>query len=201
VGGIFMSEDAAREIAPEVSNTLFYIELVHGIDITADQASKEIERTFIDYGMITLVVKDVIEEFMSLSASVMQLMEVFLGIGLIVGITGLGIITIRNIAERRQEIGVMRAIGYQRNQVLSTFMIETSFVSLLGILLGLVLGLSLSYQMWEWGGFKESAPFVIPWWEVATIVSIAFAITLLSTTPPSRRAARLAPAEALRRID
>jgi putative ABC transport system permease protein len=131
----------------------------------------------------------------------MQLMEVFLGIGLIVGITGLGIITIRNIAERRQEIGVMRAIGYQRNMVLSTFMIETSFISLLGILLGLVLGLSLSYQMWEWGGFNESSPFVIPWWEVTLIVSVAFGITLLSTTPPSRRAARLAPAEALRRVD
>jgi len=201
VGGMFVSASAADEIAPVLDRTLFYIELAHGLDLTADDASKEIERTFVEYGMITIVVKDLVEEFMSMSSSMMQLMEVFLGIGLIVGITGLGIITIRNIAERRQEIGVMRAIGYQRNMVLSTFMIETSFVSLLGIFLGLVLGLSLSYQMWEWGGFKESAPFVIPWWEIALIVSIAFGITLLSTTPPSRRAARLAPAEALRRVD
>jgi putative ABC transport system permease protein len=201
VGGMFVSASAADEIAPVLDRTLFYIELAHGLDMTADDASKEIERTFVEYGMITVVVKDLVEEFMSMSSSIMQLMEVFLGIGLIVGITGLGIITIRNIAERRQEIGVMRAIGYQRNMVLSTFMIETSFISLLGILLGLVLGLSLSYQMWEWGGFKESSPFVIPWWEVALIVSIAFGITLLSTTPPSRRAARLAPAEALRRVD
>jgi putative ABC transport system permease protein len=134
-------------------------------------------------------------------SSMMQLMEVFLGMGLIVGISGLGIITIRSVAERRQEIGVMRSIGYQRDMILKTFMLETSFVSLLGIGLGVVLGLLLSYRLWEWGGFAKNAPFVVPWVEILLLIAIAFVITLAATMPPSRSASRLAPAEALRRVD
>src|SRR4030042_778743 len=84
VGGMFVSAGAADEIAPVLDRTLYYIELSHDIDITADDASKEIERTFVEHGMITIVVKDLVEEFMSMSSSMMQLMEIFLGIGLIV---------------------------------------------------------------------------------------------------------------------
>lgn len=201
VQGIFMSSDFVAGFSPSVSTNLFYFSIDPPADYTVADVAEQMERTFIEYGMITIVVKDTIEEVMQMSSSIMQLMEVFLGVGLIVGIAGLGIITIRNIAERRQEIGVMRAIGYQRNMILNVFMIETAFVSLLGIALGLVMGLGLSYRLWQWGGFQETAPFVIPWLEVLVIVGIAFAATLLSTLQPSRKAARLAPAEALRRID
>jgi putative ABC transport system permease protein len=187
--------------SPRVTTNLFYFAIAPPAGYTVADVAEQLERTFIEYGMITIVVKDTIEEVMQMSSSIMQLMEIFLGVGLIVGIAGLGIITIRNIAERRQEIGVMRAIGYQREMILNVFMIETAFVALLGIVLGLVMGLGLSYRLWEWGGFSETAPFVIPWLEVVAIVGIAFAATLLSTLPPSRKAARLAPAEALRRID
>jgi putative ABC transport system permease protein len=121
--------------------------------------------------------------------------------GLIVGIAGLGIITIRNVAERKQEIGVMRAIGYQRDMILKSFLLETSFTSLLGITVGTLMGLAISYTIFEWGGFSKMSVFVIPWGEIALVFSIAFLITLAATLPPSRKAARLAPAEALRRVD
>lgn len=142
-----------------------------------------------------------VKQVLNTISTVMQLMEIFLGMGLIVGISGLGIITIRNVAERRQEIGVMRAIGFQREMVLKTFMLETSFVSLLGIALGVIFGLSLSYRLWDWGGFSANAAFVIPWAEILLLVAIAFVITLIATLPPARKASRLAPAQALRRVD
>lgn len=201
VQGVFMSASFAEDFSPDTMTNLFYFSISPPDGYTVADVAEEMEREFIDYGMMTIVVRDIIEEAMRMSSSVMQLMEIFLGVGLIVGIAGLGIITIRNIAERRQEIGVMRAIGYQREMILNVFMIETAFVALLGILLGLVMGLSLSYRLWAWGGFSDISPFVIPWLEVAAIVAISFAATLLSTLQPSRKAARLAPAEALRRID
>ena len=80
-------------------------------------------------------------------------------------------------------------------------MLETSFVSLLGIAMGVVLGLLLSYRLFDWGGFSEISEFVIPWGEVLLVLAIAFIVTMAATLPPSRRAARLAPAEALRRVD
>lgn len=199
--GVFMSKTRVSEIAPTVDTNLFYFGTSLRDDITDAQVADELERAFLEYGLRTFVVRDTIEEFMSTVSSTMQLMEIFLGLGLVVGIAGLGIITIRNIAERRQEIGVMRAIGYEQRMILEAFVLETTFVSLLGITIGVLLGLALSYRLFEFGGFKDTSVFVVPWGEVLLVTFVAFAITLISTLPPSRRASRLAPAEALRRID
>ncbi|MGB2580914.1 MAG: FtsX-like permease family protein [Thermoplasmata archaeon] len=199
--GIFVSDDFVAELAPSSAKMLHYFSIEEGTGLTNAEVAEQLERVFVEYGMTTIVIRDTIEMVFSMVASIMQLMEIFLGMGLIVGITGLGIITIRNVAERRQEIGVMRAIGYQRDMILKSFVLETSFVSLLGITLGLVLGLALSYQLHSWGGFSEVSPFVIPWFDIILVTVVAFTVTLLSTLPPSRAAARLAPAEALRRID
>ena len=199
--GIFISDDFVAELAPSSAKMLHYFSIEEGTGLTNAEVAEQLERVFVEYGMTTIVIRDTIEMVFSMVASIMRLMEIFLGMGLIVGITGLGIITIRNVAERRQEIGVMRAIGYQRDMILKSFLLETSFVSLLGITLGLVLGLALSYQLHSWGGFSEASPFVIPWFDIILVTVVAFSVTLLSTLPPSRAAARLAPAEALRRID
>jgi putative ABC transport system permease protein len=201
VAGAFTSEEFVETHAAVSSKNLFYIDTAAVGDLTDDDIKEALEKELAEYGFSAIVIKDIIEEVMRLSSSIMQLMEVFLGVGLIVGIAGLGIITIRNISERRQEIGVMRAIGFQKNMVLGTFLIETSFVSLLGILMGIVLGLLISHSLFYWAGFNEYSRFVIPWGEVLLVLVIAFVITILSTLPPSRAAARLAPAEALRRID
>ena len=201
ISGSFTTKAFVDEHAAGATENLFYIDTVAGTGFTDDDILTQLEEGLAEYGLNGIVVKDVVEEFMAVSSSMMQLMELFLGVGLIVGISGLGIITIRNIAERRQEIGVMRAIGFQRNMILSTFLLETSFVALLGISMGVALGLILSYRLFDWGGFSDVSEFVIPWGEVALVLVVALTVTILSTLPPSRKAARLAPAEALRRID
>lgn len=201
VSGAFTTKAFVESHATGVTENLFYVDTVAGTGIADETVLDEFENGLAEFGLNGIVVKDVIAEAMAISSSMMQLMEVFLGVGLIVGISGLGIITIRNIAERRQEIGVMRAIGFQRNMILNTFLLETSFVALLGITMGVVLGLLLSYRLFDWGGFSEISEFVVPWGEVLLVLLIAFTVTIASTLPPSRKAARLAPAEALRRVD
>jgi len=199
--GMFCSHSFLHSFDPLAKDTSLYFETSPPSGVANADVSKKMEQLFVEYGLTTFVVRDTVEEAMTMVASVMQLMEIFLGMGLIVGIAGLGIITIRNVAERRQEIGVMRAIGYQRDMILKAFLLETSFMSLLGILVGTLMGLGISYTIFEWGGFSKMSVFVIPWGEVLAVLAIAFAITLAATLPPSRRAARLAPAEALRRLD
>ncbi len=201
IGGAFTSKSFVEGLNVKSTENLFYVDTVPGTGISDLEVKERLEESLAEFGLGSIVVRDIIEEAMEISASTMQLMELFLGVGLVVGIAGLGIITVRNIAERRQEIGVMRAIGFQRNMILTTFLVETSFVSLLGISIGVMLGLLLSYRLFDWGGFSEISEFVIPWGEVLLILVIAFAVTMLSTLPPSRKAARLAPAEALRRVD
>ena len=201
ISGLFTSNDNVVQLASDSRLNMFYFESGLNLQRTEADLAKALEAEFVQYGLVTFAVKDTVEMILGMVSSIMQLFEIFLGVGLIVGITGLGIITIRNVAERRQEIGVMRAIGYQKDMILKTFLLETSFVSLLGIILGVLLGLALSRELYDWGEFSKSAPFVIPWLEILAVVAIAFVVTLASTLPPSRRASKLAPAEALRRLD
>jgi putative ABC transport system permease protein len=123
----------------------------------------------------------------------------FLGLGLIVGIAALGVIASRSVVERRQQIGVLRAIGFQRRMVRSTFLLESSLVAILGTLLGVGLGLALAQQLVASFGKDDSTiHLVVPWLQIGGIALLAYAASLLTTYLPAWQAARVYPAEALR---
>jgi len=85
--------------------------------------------------------------------------------------------------------------------VLKYLLIENAFVSLLGIAIGIAAGIVFAYLLFtQVFGFGDQ-PFVVPWSELLVIAAIAYAAGLLSTFPPSRKASRMPPAEALRIVD
>ncbi len=162
--------------------------------------SKELRKQFL--GMTTITIKDVISDFLEIASSIMNLFQIYLGLGLIVGIAGLGIITVRSVVERTNEIGVMRAIGYKRKMIRNTFIMEISFISILGITVGVILGVALSYYIYG-DFFGETASFtnflsLIPYVNLLLITFIALIFTLLATISSAFRASRIIPAEALR---
>ncbi len=71
----------------------------------------------------------------------------FMGLGLIVGVTALGVITARAVVERRQQIGVLRAVGFRRRMVQWSFLLESSFIALTSIVIGTVLGLAVAFNV------------------------------------------------------
>ena len=99
--------------------------------------------------------------------SFMYVLQGFMGLGLIVGIAAVGVIAFRAVVERRQQIGMLRAIGFQRSMVQSAFVLESAIVVMLGVLAGAVFGLILSYSLMTSEAFTEGAPdagaFIIPW--------------------------------------
>jgi putative ABC transport system permease protein len=120
---------------------------------------------------------------------------------LIVGIAALAVIASRAVVERRQQIGMLRAIGYQRSMVALSFLFESGFIALSGILLGLTLGLSLAWVLFVTGEFGEESRdinFVVPWANLAIICGIAFFASMFMTYLPARAASRVPVAEALR---
>jgi putative ABC transport system permease protein len=93
---------------------------------------------------------------------------------------------------------VLRAIGYQRGMVSLSFMIETAFVVGMGCLTGTALGLVLARNLFTSDATAADAGFLIPWGIISTVLAITIVVALLMTWIPSRQAARIAPAEALR---
>ena len=96
----------------------------------------------------------------------------FMALGLVVGIAALGVIATRSVVERRQQIGMLRAIGFKRRMVRASFLLESSFVALLGTVLGVVLGLLLAppagAQLRQ--DRHPGLQLVVPWAQVALIV-------------------------------
>jgi putative ABC transport system permease protein len=126
-------------------------------------------------------------------------MQAFMGLGLLVGIAAVGVIAFRTVVERRQQIGMLRAIGYKRNQVALSFLLESSFVTILGVASGILLGLWLAYFLVTSDSFPaEGQAYHIPWLEITVIGIFTCVASLLMTWIPSRQAASVPTAEALR---
>ena len=164
-----------------------------------EDAAQKIEAEFFANGMETLDIHEVIDGLQGSNRSFTNLLLAFMSLGLVVGIAALGVVSARAVVERRHQIGVLRAIGYSRGMVQLSFLLESSFIALLGIGLGLVLGLLTSINVISSIRYEESdIKLVVPWAQVLLIVVVAYVLSLLTTFLPARSAGRIAPAEALR---
>ena len=194
--GIFTSTNILRSALPrEVDATQFFFKVQPG----TQGAAEKVEAALFQHGLETIDVTETIEDLQAAQRSFFNLVLAFMTLGLVVGIAALGVISARAVVERRHEIGVMRAIGYSRGMVQMNFLAESSFIAVLGVGLGLVLGLLTSVNVASDIGTDEAGfELVIPWGKVLLIGLGACLISLFATYLPSRQAARIAPAEALR---
>jgi putative ABC transport system permease protein len=177
--------------------TRYYIDLSDGTDPRA--AGAALESAFLDYGLETVDQVQEIKDAQASQRAIEQLLLGFLTLGLIVGVAALGVISSRAVVERRQQIGVLRALGFQAEMVTWSFMIEASFVALLGISLGAGLAFIPAYQMInDLASDVPGLTFQVPWGSIALVIGLAYGMALLATYLPALQAARVAPAEALR---
>jgi len=109
------------------------------------------------------------------------------------------VIAFRSVVERRQQIGMMRAIGFRKGMVRTAFLIESSFIAILGTLLGVVLGLWLAKNLVDSiAKDNSSVVFNVPWLQIVLIIVVAYVASLITTFVPAWQASRVYPAEALR---
>jgi putative ABC transport system permease protein len=162
-------------------------------------AAKDLEKAFAENGLQAVAIEKEIEDGSTSQGLFNNLLMGFMGLGLLVGIAALGVIAARSVVERRQQIGMLRALGFQRGQVRLAFLIESSFVALLGIGLGVALGAALSVGIVD--SFAEQISgirYTVPWSTLGVIVGLSYVASLLTTFLPARQASRVYPAEALR---
>jgi putative ABC transport system permease protein len=147
-------------------------------------------------------VRDHVDAIVAQNTGFFTLMQQFVGVGLIVGIAGIGVLLVRAVRERRREIGVLRALGFQVRAVSRALLVEGGFIAVEGVTIGVVVALVSSYGLVTSGNnFAEGFAWGVPWREVAGIVAVAVVTSTLIALWPARRASQIRPAVALRTAD
>jgi putative ABC transport system permease protein len=174
------------------------IKLNPGVNTT--EAAREIERRLLPYGAQAEDIRQQIEDSQGQQRSFLYILQGFMGLGLIVGIAAVGVIAFRAVVERRQQIGMLRAIGFQRTTVARAFVLESAMTVILGVLAGGVTGLILSYSLITSDDFSQGveSTFIVPWNLIIITLVTTVVAALLMAWIPARQAARVVPAEALR---
>jgi putative ABC transport system permease protein len=195
VPGLFVGWDTVRAAYHVDAPSIFYVQVRPGADATA--VAHDLDRAFIVFGMLALDINNFVSQITDIITGVFNLLEAYLALGLIVGIAGLGVITMRNVVERRTETGALRALGFRKSMILASFLLELMFIAVTGIAIGDALGIALSYNLYL-KFFADVGFFTIPWDRLILLSSVAFVGAVVATASPAIRAARMPPAEALR---
>src|SRR5438093_11157654 len=136
-----------------------------------------------------------IEQFDSITAAVRLIAIAISGVGLLVGGIGVMNIMLVSVSARTREIGVRKAIGATRRDIVFQFLCEAMTLTGVGGVFGILLAIATSYLV---AAFFPSLPASIPPWAVITGFTVSVAIGLIFGVWPARKAAHLDPIEALR---
>ena len=198
--GMLVSKAALDDAIPfPVPIATYQFKVIEGADF--EQVAKDLEASFLDHGMEAEALEALFREGLAAFRAFINIFIGFMGLGLVVGVAAIGVVMTRAVVERRQQIGVLRAIGYRRRMVQLSFLLEASFVALFGTAIGIVLGLILSYNAISdirAEEAEENLKWVVPWFQIIVIVAVTYVFSLLATYLPARQASRIYPAEALR---
>ncbi len=146
-----------------------------------------------NFGITTA--EQVTEQFRQITGALAAMIAVISSIGLLVGGVGVMNIMLMAVTQRTREIGVRRAIGARRRDVIWQFLTEAMTLTGAGGVIGVVLGVSISLLI---NALLPKLPSVVPLWAIVLGLAISMGVGLFFGMYPAVKAARLDPVEALR---
>jgi putative ABC transport system permease protein len=115
-------------------------------------------------------------------------------IALMVGGIGVMAIMMISVTERTREIGVRKALGARRREILWQFLVEAAFLTSAGGIIGIILGSAIGLTV-HWA---TKFPVSLPWWSFAIGIGFSASVGIFFGLYPAFKASRLDPIEALR---
>jgi putative ABC transport system permease protein len=200
--GIYISSAAMHSVYTDPSTPeaeTYYFKVAPGQDKRA--LALQLGSAFLDNGLETTVLEDAIWTVRGPRILLSNVLIGVVGLTLLLGVAALAITGTKAVIERRQQIGMLRSLGCRRRLIQGAFLCESFFIGCVGSLLGVVLGLVLSSNIFAVNFFEQfnvGLIFSIPWQELGLIVGIAMLASLLAAMLPAWQAGRVAPTEALR---
>lgn len=191
---MFRFEDQNSFLKDEIDG--IYLKVKSGVDSieTAAVINAILAATHKDAGDYSVTVPAGLLEQKKRTSDIFKVVMICIaGISLLVGGIGIMNIMLASVLERRSEIGLLRALGARRRDIVRQFLTETAVVAALGALLGIVFGIGLAYAIAAFAGWPVA-------WSPLTIllaVSVCVGIAVAFGVYPAREAARLDPVRAL----
>ncbi len=197
-----VDRDNIAYIPVESASELFGTEVVTEIAITAN--SPELVPVVINQTKQTLLRKMTADDFSvetadsltSTISNVTNMLSLALGgiaaISLLVGGIGVANIMLVSVTERTREIGLRKALGAKRSDILKQFLIEAVMISVFGGIIGIILGMGASIIV------AKLLVSEVTWWSVAIAFVFSVGIGIIFGMAPAVRASKLSPIEALR---
>ena len=186
-----------------IRNRTAMIAVVPREDVSRDDAMREVEELMRirhnvrldqpnDFDLLT---QDAMMKIWdSFSQAAFLALVVISSIALMVGGIGVMAIMMISVTERTREIGVRKALGARRREILWQFLIEAAFLTSFGGVLGIILGAGIGLGIHWLSGF----PISLPWWSFAIGVGFSASVGIFFGLFPAIKASRLDPIEALR---
>jgi putative ABC transport system permease protein len=140
-GNLIISESAFIEKYPSHSGYNLFLIDAHDQNINRDQLFQNLSWALQDFGIDLVTATERLSAFNKVENTYLSIFLILGGLGLILGTIGIGIIVLRNVLERKGELAILRAVGYNRNSLNTLLLSEHYFLLLWGILCGIVAAL------------------------------------------------------------
>jgi len=198
---VFIPLRTAQKVAPARGWLLFVIKARTGQINEALTQSEDILRrrrnvSFGDPNNFDIKTADnFVKQFDSITAMVGLIAIAISSLGLLVGGIGVMNIMLVSVTERTQEIGIRKALGARRRDIVNQFLFEAMTLTFLGGMIGVLLAIGISKLIML---IIPSLPASIPTWAVMTGLIVSVSVGLIFGVWPARKASRLDPIECLR---
>lgn len=190
LGTFTITREAYASIVPELVDIQVFGTVADGADLDAVMA--EVDDAISNTPSLQVLDRDgFIGDLSDQITSFVTVIYALLLLSIVIALIGIGNTLSLSINERTRELGLLRAVGMDRGQLRSAVRWEAVLISVLGALVGISLGLVLSYAMiTALEGFGLNS-FAMPAGSLVVIVVLAAVLGTLASVRPSRRAAKL----------
>src|SRR5829696_666898 len=189
VSGLVISDEESAAGFRTAQVNQGFVKLEPGADVTAVRA--ELDRLLADNPDISVMDQTaLLEQAASSVDTVVIMLYVLLGLALAIAILGIVNTLALSVLERTRELGLVRAIGMRRGQVVQMVTVESVVIAVFGALLGVVVGGVLGAAVVRALRDEGIPELALPWTSMVTFMLLAVVIGLFAAIVPAVRAAR-----------
>lgn len=193
-----VSDEAAAATGARGTGRILMIGVNNNGQVDEDQLRANLEEAV--RGDIVVQVRSTQDMAGEISAMIDQMLFILyalLSLAVVIAVLGIVNTLTLSVIERRQEIGMLRAVGTQRRQVRTMITLESVQMTVYGAILGVLLGLGLGWAFLTVLEAKGLTTIVVPWPLILTVLAGSFVVGLLAAVWPAGRAAKTPPLDAI----